>query len=154
VKNIKLLSTLLLSAALTFAGAARAELNEVVVGRQYGIVFLQLMVMEHQKLIEKHVKAAGLDDVRIKWATFASGPATNDALLAGSLHFAAAGVGPMVVLWAKTKGDLDVKAVTAMNSMPVLLTTRNPDVKTIADFTEKDKIAVPALKVSPQALTL
>jgi sulfonate transport system substrate-binding protein len=154
MQAVRRFCALILAAALALGGVARAELNEVVVGRQYGLVFLQLMVMEHDKLLEKHLKAAGLDTVTVTWATFASGPATNDALLAGTLHFASAGVGPMVLVWAKTKGDLDVKAVTAMNSMPVILTTRNPAVKTIKDFTEKDRIALPAVKVSPQALTL
>src|SRR4029078_8243365 len=64
------------------------------------------------------------------------------------------GVGPLVTLWAKTSGNLDVKAVSAINSMPLYLTTRNPDVKTLKDFTAKDKIALPAAKVSIQAVTL
>ena len=38
--------------------------------------------------------------------------------------------------------------------MPLYLDTRNPDVKTIKDFTDKDKIALPAVKVSIQAVTL
>ncbi len=32
--------------------------------------------------------------------------------------------------------------------------TRNPNVKTVKDFTDKDKIALPAVKVSIQAVTL
>ena len=38
--------------------------------------------------------------------------------------------------------------------MPLWLNTINPDVKTIKDFTEKDRIALPAVKVSIQAVTL
>ena len=78
----------------------------------------------------------------------------NDALLSNSLQFASGGVGPLVTLWARTKGNLDVKAVSAINSMPLYLNTRNPNVKTIKDFTEKDRIALPAVKVSIQAVTL
>jgi NitT/TauT family transport system substrate-binding protein len=44
--------------------------------------------------------------------------------------------------------------VAALDSMPLYLNTRNPNVKTIRDFTEKDKIALPAVKVSVQAVTL
>jgi NitT/TauT family transport system substrate-binding protein len=78
----------------------------------------------------------------------------NDALLSNSLQFASGGVGPMVTMWARTKGNLDVKAVAAINSMPIYLNTRNPNVKSLKDFTEKDKIALPAVKVSIQAVTL
>jgi NitT/TauT family transport system substrate-binding protein len=78
----------------------------------------------------------------------------NDALLSDSLHFASGGVAPMITLWAKTRSNYGVKAVSALNSMPLYLNTRNPNVKTIKDFTGKDKIALPAVKVSIQAVTL
>jgi len=133
--------------------AARAEMSEINVAQQYGISYLPLMIMEDQKLIEKHAKAAGVD-VKVGWAKFAGGNVMNDALLSNSLQFASGGVGPLVTLWAKTRGNLDVKAVSAINSMPLYLTTRNPDVKTLKDFTAKDKIALPAAKVSIQAVTL
>jgi NitT/TauT family transport system substrate-binding protein len=38
--------------------------------------------------------------------------------------------------------------------MPIYLNSVNPDVKSIKDFTEKDRIALPAVKVSIQAVTL
>lgn len=135
-------------------GAARAEVSEVRIAQQFGIGYLPLMYMEHNKLLEKHAKAAGAGDVSVSWAKFAGGNVMNEALLSGSLHFASGGVGPLVTLWAKTKGNLDVRGVAAMNSMPLYLNTRNPSVKSIRDFTDKDKIALPAVKVSIQAVTL
>lgn len=143
-------------AVLAFVGlgAARAEVSEVRIAQQFGIGYLPLMYMEHNKLLEKHAKAAGAGDVSVSWAKFAGGNVMNEALLSGSLHFASGGVGPLVTLWAKTKGNLDVKGVAAMNSMPLYLNTRNPSVKSIRDFTDKDKIALPAVKVSIQAVTL
>jgi NitT/TauT family transport system substrate-binding protein len=144
---------LLLTGALLWAGASRAEMGEIKVAQQYGIGYLPLMIMEEQKLIEKHAKAAGVD-VKVSWTRFAGGNVMNDALLSNSLQFASGGVGPVVTLWARTRGNLDVKAVGALNSMPLYLNTRNPAVKTLRDFTEKDKIALPAVKVSIQAITL
>ena len=143
----------LVLATAILSPAAHAELAEINVAQQYGIGYLSLMVMEEQKLIEKYAKAAGVD-VKVNWAKFAGGNVMNDALLSGSLHFASGGVGPLITIWARTKGNLDVKAVAALDSMPLYLNTRNPSVKTIKDFTEKDKIALPAVKVSVQAVTL
>ena len=131
----------------------RAEMAEINVAQQYGISYLPLMIMEDQKLIEKHAKAAGAD-VKVGWAKFAGGNVMNDALLSNSLQFASGGVGPLLTLWSRTKGNLDVKAVGAINSMPLYLNTRNPNVKSLKDFTEKDRIALPAVKVSIQAVTL
>lgn len=144
-----------LAAALlsVVALGARAELAEIKVAQQYGISYLPLMLMEEQKLIEKHAKAAGLD-VKVGWAKFAGGNVMNDALLSDSLQFASGGVGPLITLWSRTKGNLDVKAVAAINSMPLYLNTRNPNVKSLKDLSEKDKIALPAVKVSIQAVTL
>jgi NitT/TauT family transport system substrate-binding protein len=133
--------------------AARAELSEIHVAQQYGIGYLPLMIMEEQKLIEKYAKATGID-VSVSWAKFAGGNVMNDALLSNSLQFASGGVGPFLTLWARTRGNLDVKAISAINSMPLFLNTRNPAVKTIRDFRETDKIALPAVKVSIQAITL
>jgi NitT/TauT family transport system substrate-binding protein len=143
----------LVAAVALLASPLHAELAEIKVAQQYGISYLPLMLMEEQKLIEKHAKAAGVD-VKVGWAKFAGGNVMNDALLSNSLQFASGGVGPLVTLWARTKGNLDVKAVSAINSMPLYLNTRNPNVKSIKDFTEKDRIALPAVKVSIQAVTL
>src|SRR5437773_4982478 len=132
---------------------ARPEMAEIAVAEQYGISYLPLMLMEEKKLIEKHAKAAGVD-VKIGWAKFAGGNVMNDALLSGNLQFASGGVGPLVTLWARTRGNLDVRGVSALNSMPLHLVTRNPNVKTISDFRDSDRIALPAVKVSVQAVLL
>src|SRR3990172_8951913 len=78
----------------------------------------------------------------------------NDALLSGNLDFASGGVGPLLTIWDKTKGNLNVKGVAAINAMPLYLNTNNPKVKSLKDFTDKDRIALPAVRVSIQARTL
>ncbi len=148
------LTIALLVGTLTFAAIpARAEMTEIAVAQQYGIGYLPLMLMEEKKLIEKHAKAAGVD-VKVGWAKFAGGNVMNDALLSGNLQFASGGVGPLLTLWARTRGNLDVRGVGALNSMPLHLVTRNPNVKTISDFRDTDRIALPAVKVSLQAVLL
>ena len=141
-------------ALLALPLCARAEMAEIKVAQQYGIGYLPLMLMEDQKLIEKYARAGGIQDLKVGWAKFAGGNVMNDALLSNSLQFASGGVGPLVTLWSRTRGNLDVKGVGALNSMPLYLNTRNPAVRTLKDFTDKDRIALPAVKVSIQAVTL
>lgn len=131
---------------------AWAETHDVTVARQYGISYLPLMVMEQQHLLEKQAKAAGLGDLTVHWKTFAGGNVTNEAMLSGSLQFASAGVPPFLTLWDKSKGE--IRGVAALGNVPSFLNTRNPKVKTIKDFTDKDRIALPAVKVSNQAVWL
>ncbi|MBL8832021.1 MAG: ABC transporter substrate-binding protein [Rhodospirillales bacterium] len=133
---------------------AQSEIREVRIAKQFGISYLPLMVMEDLQLLEKHAKAAGLGDVKTNWLQFAGGAPINDALISGSLEFAGGGVGPMIVLWARTKGSLNVKGVASINSLPLYLNTVNPAVKTLSDFTDKDRIGLPAVRVSIQAITL
>lgn len=147
---LALVCALALSAA---ALPARAEMSEIHVAEQYGISYLPLMIMQDQKLIEKHAKAEGID-VKVAWSKFAGGNVMNDALLSGGLQFASGGVGPLITLWAKTDGNLNVKAVSAINSMPLYLVSSDPAVKTVKDLSDKDRIALPAVKVSIQAVTL
>ena len=148
------LCTVTMVALLGSAGQVRAEMGEITVAQQYGIGYLPLMVMQRDGLIEKHARAAGVGDLKVKWAKFAGSNVANDALLSGNLQFAAVGVPPLITMWAKTKGNLDVKGVAALNSMPIYLNTRDPNVKSVKDFTEKDKIALPSVKVSVQAVTV
>ena len=142
-------------AVLAATDVARAEVSELNIAEQYGIGYLPLLIMEDQKLIEKHARAVGIPDLKVGWSKFAGGAVMNDALLSNSLHIASGGVGPFITLWARTiANDYKVKGIVALDSMPLYLNTRNPSVKSLKDFTEKDKIALPAVKVSIQAVTL
>ena len=155
--NIKSTLARLLAASLIAGGAgiAHAETKEVRIAQQFGIGYLPLMYLQNDKLLEKHAKALGIDDVKVTWSRFAGGSVMIDALLSDSLDFASSGVGPAITLWAKTsETPSEVKIVTAMNSMPIFLNTNNPNIKSIKDFTDKDKIALPGVKVSIQAVTL
>ena len=60
----------------------------------------------------------------------------------------------LATIWGKTKGGLDVKAASGFNFLPLQLNTRNANIKSIRDLTEKDRIALPAVKVSMQAIIL
>ncbi|WP_337876254.1 ABC transporter substrate-binding protein [Elioraea sp.] len=141
------------AAAALAVPALRAQPREVRLAEQFGIGYLPLSIMKVRKLLEAEAKARGVE-VTTAWVRFASGTAMNEALISDNLDFASGGVGPLLTIWARTRGNLDVKGVASLNSMPLYLNTINPNVKTIADFTEKDRIALPAVKVSIQAVIL
>lgn len=136
------------------AAPARAEVSELRVAKQYGLAYLQLILMEDQRLIEKHAKAAALGDIAVTWATFRSSDVMNDSLIAGTVDFVCVGTPGLATIWAKTRGTIDVRGAAGLNAVPVHLITRNPAVKTLRDFTDKDRIALPAVKVSIQAIFL
>ena len=144
----------ILAAALVLAATgARAELSEITVAQQFGVSFLPLMLMERDALIEKHAKAAGIE-VKTNWQKVAGPSVVNDGLLSGTVHFGAVGAPSLVTLWSKTKSNVGVKGVAAITSYPLYFVTRNPDLKSLKDLSGKDKIAVPSVKISTQALML
>jgi NitT/TauT family transport system substrate-binding protein len=131
---------------------ALAEVKEVRISAEYGLGYLPLLVMEDQKLLEQHARAAGLGEIKVTWTTFGGGSPALDALLSGSTDFIATGVAPLVVVWAKSGGA--VKGVAGLLDSPMVLVSSNPAVKSVKDFSDKDRIAVPSIKVSIQAVFL
>jgi NitT/TauT family transport system substrate-binding protein len=143
---------LALVAALAVLPAAHAE-GRLRIAEQFGIVYLLLNVAQDQKLVEKNGKAAGID-IDVEYVKLSGGASVNDALLSGSIDIAGAGVGPLLTIWDRTLGKQNVRGVASLGNFPYYLVTNNPSVKTIADFTEKDRIALPAVGVSVQSRVL
>ena len=143
-------AALLLSAVASTPSYAEGRLRIV---EQFGTVYLPLHVLRDQKLIEKHGQKAGLE-IKVEWAKLSGGAAVNDALISGAVDIGAAGAGPVLVLWDRTRGSADVKIIAALGEQPNYLITSNPNVKTLKDFTKTDKIAVPAVVVSQQSRLL
>jgi NitT/TauT family transport system substrate-binding protein len=146
---------LVLAAALVAATAMPASAQEVRIARQFSMGYLQFNVMEHEKLLEKHATALGLKDVRITWATFNGPDAMNNALISDSVDIVAGGVPGLLTLWNRTRGTAnEVRGISALSAQPFLLNTRSEHIKSIADLKDSDRIALPAVKVSVQAVTL
>src|SRR5690242_17287061 len=141
------------AAAFVFAGDANAETRTVRIATQYGISYLPMTIMAEKNLLEAEGKKRGLD-LKTDWVRFTGGPPMNEALVSGNLDFASGGVGPLVTIWARTQHNIKAKGIAALNAMPLYLNTINPNVKTIKDFTDKDRIALPAVRVSIQAVIL
>ena len=141
---------------LTLAsGRAIAEVNEVRLAQQFSMGYMQFAIMEHNQLIEKHARAAGLGEIKVFWDRFNGPNFMNDALLAGKVDYVSGGVPGLITLWEKTLGTpQEVRGVSALSSQPFLLNSRSPNIKSIRDFTDKDRIAVPSIKTSVQAVTL
>ena len=147
-------SVLAAGIAVLSASPALAEATQLRAAKQYGLGYVQLMIMEDMKLVEKEAKAAGLGDIEVTWNTFRSSDVMNDALLSGNVDFVSLGIAGMMTIWDRTKGSVDVRGATGFNSMPIALNVRNPDIKSLKDFGDKDRISMPAVGVSNQAILL
>ena len=150
--RLAMLVAICVASTAPITSAAAAESTEFHIARQPGIVYLQPVLMEERKLVEKHAAALGLNDLKVRWSIITSGGVMTEALISGSIDMAVTGLSNMLLLWDKTKGG--VKSVAGVAGTSFLLLTRNPDVKTIKDFGPDDRIAVPTIRASMQAMML
>lgn len=129
---------------LACSTATFAEVKALRIAHQHSMAFLVVDVMLAKHMIEARAKSAGLDELSVSAARFASGPAANDALLKGEIEVGGAGLTPFLDLWSRTKGAENVRGVAPINDSPLFLITTDPRVKSVGDLGPSDKIAVPA----------
>jgi NitT/TauT family transport system substrate-binding protein len=131
------------------------EVQNIVLVSQHGLPYLPMMVMDTLQLVEKNAAKAGMASLKTEYKTLGGTQSLIDALISGQMNFGVTGVPGLNTLWDKTAGTpQEVRALCAVQSMPFMLVTNRPGIKTLRDFTEQDKIAVPAVKVSSQAICL
>ena len=145
----------MLIGALLAAASARAEVPEVRIARQFSMGYLQFNVIEHEKLIQKHAALLGIPEVKVSAFRF-NGPASmNDALLSDTVDIVGGSPHGMFTLWAKTQGTKqEVRAITALVTLPFFITSNDPEIKTTADLGKCKKIPVPSVRVSSPAVAV
>jgi NitT/TauT family transport system substrate-binding protein len=139
-----------------FAGVGAAEAQETQtlrVAKQFGIGYLQQILLEDSKLIERHAERAGLR-LTVQWSTFRSSDVMIEALLSDTLDIASLGLPGLALVADRTRGRQDIRGIAGLNVIDLVLTVRKPGVVTLRDFAANDRIAVPAVKVSNQAILL
>src|SRR5436190_108623 len=155
MKNALFIVILLLPAGCGSRDMTPTQTNEIRIPRGAGGVgFLPLLMMEKFQLVEKQSKEAGIENLKVQWVELGGPSVMNDALLSGSVDFIAAGPPAFLILWDKTGSTMPVKGVAAMTSLPMYLNTTAAHLKKLEDVTDKDKIALTAIKVSIPAIVM
>jgi NitT/TauT family transport system substrate-binding protein len=151
----RMIAAAMAAGLLTLPVGARAEVAELQMATQFGIGAMPMILIQKNKLLEKHLAAAGLPNTKVNWRQFAGGNPINEGLLAGSLHIASGGATVFITLWARAKGTPSaVRSAGTLSALPLWFMSRNPNVKSLKDLSEKDKIAVTTVKVSVHAILL
>ena len=123
--------------------------------QQRGLLYLPVDMMVTGGVLQQEATRLGLGKVEATARTLSGPSAITDALLSGSANYGAAALPSLLTLWDKTHGTPnEVRAVGTMSNGAMVLYTINPNVKTIADFTDKDRIAVPSVRISFNAMML
>jgi NitT/TauT family transport system substrate-binding protein len=133
---------------------SRADTGEIRIAKQYGLAYLPLIVMESEKLYEKHAAELGIS-TRPVYTTLGNNTAVNEALLSGGVDVVTNGPPGFLIFWSRTKGTKnEIRGIAPLLSQSSWLNTRDPNIKSIRDFTDKDRIALTAIKTSGPAILL
>ena len=149
----RVLASLALGICAAWSNAARAEVDEVHLVRQFGIGYLPLTIMLHEKLVEKHAAKEGLPALKTQWSVLGNAVPINDGLIAGTIHFGSGGIAPMVIAWDKTRGNVGIKGIGALCALPVFLVSQKPYTN-VKEFTDQDRISMAGAGQSIQTMYL
>ncbi len=156
MRDITRRQTMALTAGAALAASrAKAETTRVRLSHGYSIGYLPLMIMRDQHLLEKHAAKLGLGGISTEWQVLDGGNNINDAMLSGVLDIAGIGIPGYLVLRDRTLGKKqEMTAISALDGGALWLNTIDPRIKTLADYTPNDRIAVPGIKTSYAAVVL
>jgi NitT/TauT family transport system substrate-binding protein len=149
-----------LALILILAGFARvpadAEVAQLRIGVQFGIGYLPVYIAREAGLIDQRLTAAGLPPAPVTLVPVAGAPEINDGLLSRSLEIGSGGITAMMVAWDKTRASKEtaMKGIVALSALPYELLTTDPAVTSLKDLSERNKIGLPAVKVSVPAIFL
>ncbi len=136
------------------SGRAHAETDRIRIGLQYGLPYMQLVIMQDRDFLGARARAAGMPGLKAEFVTTGGPSVLNDSLISGALDIGAVGMSNLVTLWDKTRGNLAIRGLAGMNVMPLLLVSRDPRLQSVRDYGPGDRIALPSVKVSMQAMML
>jgi NitT/TauT family transport system substrate-binding protein len=144
----------LVALCLVFAAASPALAEEPVrIGLGFGLAFLPAYICEDLKLIEKHGKESHLD-LRASYQRFLGAGPSQEALAGGAIDLAPFGAAPLLAAWEKARDTpRQIIAVSGLTTLPPVLLTNRPDVRSLADFRSADRIAIPS-RSAPQLYLL
>jgi NitT/TauT family transport system substrate-binding protein len=149
------LLTALLFGCVAVGRYAFADVGTLRVVVPTDLAALSLIVTRHDQLFEKQAEARGLHGVTVQWLT-PNGGNPIDQLLNGQADVVATTdvVGFLLAWDARTGSPQEIRGLTGLARLPYQLLSRDPAIVTIRNFTEKDRIAVPAVKTSLPAVML
>lgn len=127
--------------------------GEIAIGVGHGIGFLPLFVAQDLGLLDKHAKASGLNG-KLTLRRFSTAAPMRQALARGEIAAGAYGLPAFLLARDATRQTpKELQVVTGITTLPLVLVTARPGVKSLSDLKPADKIAVPML-TAPQVAYL
>jgi NitT/TauT family transport system substrate-binding protein len=138
------LAAAIVAATSAFGGGQAAVPDKVVIALQPGMGYAPLIIMKHQRTLEKRYPG-----LQVEYRVLPSGTAITNGMISGQIHLGAMGTGPFLVGYAR---GIDWKMIAPLNEADLWLMAKDPNIRTIADLRGK-RVATPT-NTSIQAVML
>jgi len=109
--------------------------SQIIIAEQFGLAYAPLQIMKKEGILEKHLLG-----VEIGWKQVENTAAIREAMLANKVDIGFMAIPPFLIGWDK---GMEWKIASGLSSMAVGLVTYKEDIRSIRDFTDKDRIALP-----------
>jgi len=109
--------------------------NNIIIAEQYGLAYAPLQIMKENKILQKNYPGANID-----WKQLGNTAAIREAMLSNQLEVGFMAIPPFLI--GLDKG-MEWKIASGLSESPVALVTNSENIKSISDFTQKDRIALP-----------
>lgn len=124
---------LILLCGLLLGGCGQKQYT-ISIAEQFGIAYAPLAIMKQQGLLEKR-----LPGITVNWKQFGGPTAIREGMLSGDIDIGFMGPAPVLV---GIDNGMPWKYATGISFNEVAIVTDQPNVKTLADFTPQDRIAI------------
>jgi len=120
---------------LSLTGCAdKAKTKEINIAEQFGIAYAPLQIMREQQLLEK-----ALPGVIINWKQYGGPTPIREGMLAGEVDFGFMGPAPSLI---GIDNGMEWKYATGISFNQVALVTDRPEINSLNDFSDTDRIAI------------
>ena len=127
--------------------------GEIAIGIGHGIGFLPLLIAQEQGLFDKHARAMGLGG-KLVVRRFSTAAPMRRAMARGEIAAGAYGLPAFLLERDEARQTpKELLAVSGLTTLPLVLLTARPNVRSLTDLKPADKIAVPLL-TAPQVTYL
>ncbi len=119
---------------LLLTGCSGHEKDKLVIGHQFGVAYAPLYIMKEQQLLEKRMPG-----VTISYEQFGGPTAIREGMVSGDIDVGFMGISPVLV---GIDNGMPWRYLTGLSSNRVAVVSKNPQMHSLQDVTDTDRIAI------------
>jgi NitT/TauT family transport system substrate-binding protein len=110
------------------------------VAEQYGLAYAPLQIMRRRGMFSERLEREGLGSTEVDWVRLGNTAAIREAILGGRVDAGFMGIPPFLIGYDR---GMEWRIAVGLSRAPLGLVTWREDIRSLEDFDENDRIALP-----------